>query len=67
MEWILKAWRGEEKLWKVFWIYGIIFGIILAVINSVIASFLGTVVVIPYLVIRTIYSIFLDCPMAMCI
>lgn len=24
MEWIKRAWRGEEKLWKVFWIYGFV-------------------------------------------
>jgi hypothetical protein len=23
MQWIKRTWRGEEKLWKVFWVYGV--------------------------------------------
>ena len=26
---ILKHWNGEERLWKVYWIYGILLGVIL--------------------------------------
>ena len=22
MKWLISSWRGEERLWKVFWIYG---------------------------------------------
>ena len=33
MEFVKRAWRGEEKLWKVFWLYGyavpIAFGLII--------------------------------------
>lgn len=28
MEWVLQAWRGKERCWKVFWIYGVLVGII---------------------------------------
>lgn len=27
-----KAWRGEEKLWKVFWLWGVVFGLSVAII-----------------------------------
>ena len=29
MNWVKKAWRGEEKLWKVFWIYGYVLPILI--------------------------------------
>lgn len=28
MEWVKKAWRGEELCWKVFWVYGVLGGIV---------------------------------------
>jgi hypothetical protein len=33
MQWILRAWRGEEKLWKVFWIYLVLAGQVLTVLT----------------------------------
>jgi hypothetical protein len=34
MNWIKRAWRGEEKLWKVFWIYWVIASIIIRIIDK---------------------------------
>jgi hypothetical protein len=36
MEWIKAAWRGEERLWKVYWVYGFLLSIGLKI-----AYFLG--------------------------
>jgi hypothetical protein len=58
MGWIISAWRGEERLWKVFWIYGVLLSIILTVIQFVALKF-GAVANITLLVIRIIYSIWL--------
>ena len=41
MNWVKKAWRGEEKLWKVFWIYDILGGFLLVVINKILGKILG--------------------------
>lgn len=59
MGWLGRAWRGEERLWRVFWIYGVLFGIILNVINHIAGMFLGASVAVPYLVIGVIHSIWL--------
>ena len=57
---IKKCWRGEEKLWKVFWLYGVLLKIVVrlalagvAAISPVIAGILGIAVLllaIPYIV-----------------
>lgn len=28
---VIKSWNGEEKLWKVFWVYGFLGGLLLTV------------------------------------
>lgn len=38
MSFIKRAWRGEEKLWKVFWLYNVLGGLLLNVFVYVIAS-----------------------------
>lgn len=38
MEFLKRPWRGEEKLWKVFWLYGVVGGIL---INLVVGLALG--------------------------
>ena len=37
------AWNGEEKLFKVFWVYGFVGGIIVALIGQFFHSILGVV------------------------
>ena len=59
MGWILRAWQGQERLWKVFWIYGVILGIILQVIGSVVAALYGVALQIPALIFYIIYTIWL--------
>lgn len=34
MRWIKRAWRGEEKLWIVFWVYWVIASIIIRIIDK---------------------------------
>lgn len=32
MGWIKRAWRGEERLWIVFWLHGVLLGLILSMV-----------------------------------
>ena len=59
MGWISSAWRGQERLWKVFWLYGFILGIILQIIGSVAAALYGATFYIPALIFYIIYIIWL--------
>ena len=34
MEWVKRAWRGEERCWKVFWVYGFLGGIIWNIVSK---------------------------------
>lgn len=66
MEWVKRAWRGEERLWKVFWIYGFLgsigLGIALSIVSAVLGSIsavLGLVGSIAYIGVSIIYTIWL--------
>jgi hypothetical protein len=59
MNWIKRALRGEERLWKVFWIYGVVFSIILAIIGFLVSSGSGSTAGYVVLGIKIIYWIFL--------
>lgn len=68
MQWIKRAWRGEERLWKVFWVYGILAGYALDAVTM-----LGFVMLIPHVhlmpwhapvwlyVLGAVWTIFLWC------
>lgn len=59
MDWMKRAWSGEERLWKVFWIYGFVFNLILAIIGVVIGLFLGPVGTKAFSVITFAYFVFI--------
>lgn len=52
---IMRAWSGQERLWKVFWIYGVLFGIIIGIA----AAIAGVSQTIPYIVANIIYGLWL--------
>ncbi len=54
-----KAWRGEERLWKVFWIYGVIGTIVLLVLLSIVNSIFGSTIAIVYALIIVAYTLWL--------
>ncbi|MCE2927013.1 MAG: hypothetical protein LW823_05165 [Rickettsiales bacterium] len=58
MGFIKRSWKGEEKLWKVFWIYGLVFGIILGILMSVASASMGSAG-IALLVVWLVYYIWL--------
>ena len=39
MCWVKKSWNGEERLWKVFWLYFFLFGAIYGVLTFIIGQF----------------------------
>lgn len=39
---IKRAWKGQEKLWKVFWLYGFLGVILLNIVLSILTSALGS-------------------------
>jgi len=39
MQWFKKAWKGEEKLWRVFWLYWFLGNIALSLLIPFIALF----------------------------
>ena len=59
MGWIKRAWRGEERLWKVFWIYGVLMGIVFGLVGPIARSAFGNIGFIVALVIQVIYWIWL--------
>lgn len=59
MEWIKRAWRGEARLWLVFWIYGVVFGIVFALARLAVFAVIGKSIAIPFIVIHSIYWIWL--------
>ncbi len=59
MGWILRSWRGEERIWKVFWIYGLLLGILLSVINDIAVTSIGEFLDVPFLVFTIIYAIWI--------
>ena len=42
MNWIKRAWRGEEKLWKVFWLYDVLVGFGFNFIDAIIKNGFGS-------------------------
>ncbi len=50
MELIKRAWKGEEKLWKVFWLYGVLAGIVLNLLLTVLIGnpLLAKLILLPY-------------------
>ncbi len=58
MERIKRAWRGEEPLWKVFWVYGFLGGIVLGFVKAIIEnSILGMPGIILYWIVYIAYLI----------
>ena len=43
MNWIKRAWRGEERLWKVFWVYGSLAGFLEQIITVI-----GLSIILPH-------------------
>lgn len=54
MEKIKQAWRGQEKLWIVFWIYGVVVGILFQILLGILGAqgmlFVGLAVYVVYYV-----------------
>ena len=55
MHWIKRAWRGEERLWRVFWIGGVILDIGFTAIKKILGhtettDFVYAIVALIYLV-----------------
>ena len=59
MSWIKRAWRGEERLWKVFWVYGVLLAAGLSIAAFIAKILLGPVGYIVLAVVRIAYSIWL--------
>ena len=56
---IERAWHGQERLWKVFWIYGLLGSFVLQAVNASLALLLGFSVAggaaLPYLAWRILH------------
>lgn len=52
-----RAWRGEEKLWKVFWLYGVVGGIVLQTLITVLAGVGGMFLAIPGLILMLAFAV----------
>lgn len=59
MEWMKRALRGEEMLWKVFWIYGIVFGLVLAGLRFAVISF-SPMASMPLLGVQLVYLVWIS-------
>jgi len=63
MGWIVRSWQGEERLSKVFWLYGMVYGalfqIILGAVHFVAVMLLGTIADIPYPALRISYFLWI--------
>lgn len=57
MQWIGRAWRGEERLWKVCWLYGPLVGIILIAASTFAKSTESKNVILFYYVVHTVLLI----------
>lgn len=53
MELIKRAWNGEEKLWKVFWLYNVLGGIVISFLVSLV-PIIGILLCIIYFVWNTV-------------
>ncbi|MFZ4541736.1 MAG: hypothetical protein ACOYNL_08005 [Rickettsiales bacterium] len=51
-----RAWHGEEKLWKVFWIYGVLIGTVLSVVVAIL--------LVPVLLASLVMPVFQLVPLA---
>ena len=59
MSFIATAWRGREKLWKVYWLYGVVGGIALSFLMGFLLPWLGTSGGFTYFAVLTLYSLWL--------
>jgi hypothetical protein len=59
MEWISRAWRGEEKCWKVFWVYGVFAGVIWSVLNWSLEGLFSSFPILQYvwIILRVVYNL----------
>ena len=65
MELIYKSWGGQEKLWKVFWIYGVLFALPF-VAAFLIAGKIGTFLLVLVGLIYLIYLVWVYVSMWKC-
>lgn len=59
MDWMKRAWNGQERLWKVFWIYGAVAGLIAGVINFALVFAAGKVVSQAFSALMIVYWVFI--------
>jgi hypothetical protein len=59
MGWIIRAWRGEERLWKVFWIYGFLLAGGISTVAEIIKITLGVKAYLFFWIPRVFYFIWL--------
>lgn len=56
MDWIRRSWRGEERLWKVYWFYAGLAGLVVALLSFIFSSistsldFVGSILQFVYFV-----------------
>ncbi len=53
----LRAWRGEEPLWRVFWVYGVVVGIVITIVDSVLSSFIHGIAYAPFFIFMLAYTV----------
>lgn len=63
MNFVKRAWRGEEKLWKIFWIFGVAFGF---AYNYLLSLFSGGAVFWALVALFIVYDIWLSVALWRC-
>jgi hypothetical protein len=61
MSFIKRSWRGEEKLWRVFWLYGVLLGIAISIVYAIIKGLLdlGWPMVVAAMAFYAVYQFWL--------
>ena len=57
MESIIKSWQGSERLWRVFWVYGVIVSLAFAMLGAIIISKHIRSLLIPMAILYNAYLI----------
>lgn len=57
MEWMKRAWRGEERLWKVYWIYGFVGGVVYSILSFVLGMLSLGILLIPLMLFFLVYFV----------
>jgi hypothetical protein len=74
---IIRAWSGDERLWKVFWLYNVLGFILLTILSGLLAnaispinSFIGRAIIVVfigvYLVLYIVYYVWAVCSLWRC-